>query len=690
MTSWSHTLDLIRAARKKPAGWDLRKVWRVTAFRRHRAASAPVARALAFRNVLDQARPRFYAGEKVCGSKRSFFEETLPKGITEDTLKAAAAEHDRVGQRDFGAGFDHTLADYPTLLRIGINGYREQVRQSAAAHKRAGERDFLEAVAIGLDALAGFIRRYAEAAERRGDPSAAERLRAVAGPPPATFRQAVQLVWMTHIAFVSEGRYAMALGRLDQYLLPFYRRDIANGNLTEAQALDVLCHLWIRMEELAEVTNICTGGQTPDGHDATNELSFLCLEATRLVQSPHTNLSARFHDGTPDRFHRACFNVIRTGVGFPAIFNDHVLVDGLIEAGIPPEIARDHCMVGCIETMLAGRQQAWSDSRFNTLLSLLKTLRHLREDPSPSWEKLMTRFRRVLARDIAEHVSAINAHIARYPPARFPDPFLSALTRDCIGRARDINDGGAEFPRFHGICIMGLATLVDSLTALQTLVFDKRRIPFSSLMSALDSDFAGAEPMRQRLLNHAPKYGTGEPAVDTLAARIVRWTSGECLKHKTADGGRFMAAMAANISNIAAGKATGATPDGRKAGTPLSDAASPYFGRDVKGPTAFLRSVATPDYRQTLSGSVINMKFQPEFFQDEDGASRFGALTRFFVRHRIPELQFNFTDNRDLLAAQKDPEKYRSMVVRVSGFSAYFVELSREVQQDVIRRRAHG
>ena len=225
---------------------------------------------------------------------------------------------------------------------------------------------------------------------------------------------------------------------------------------------------------------------------------------------------------------------------------------------------------------------------------------------------------------------------------------------------------------------------------MKTLVFDEQRVTYDVLMDVLDADFVGCEALRQMLMNRAPKYGNDEDVVDAIAAFLVDWTSRECLEHEIAGGGRFVSAMAANVSNIPAGKEVGATPDGRRAFTPLSDAASPYFGRDVHGPTAFLNSVSRPDYHRVLTGSVINMKFEPVYFRDAQGERAFLALMKVFVRNRVQELQFNFTGNEVLVDAQKNPELHRDLVVRVSGFSAYFVTLSREVQDDVIRRRAHA
>jgi formate C-acetyltransferase len=407
------------------------------------------------------------------------------------------------------------------------------------------------------------------------------------------------------------------------------------------------------------------------------------------VQSPYTNLSARFHDGTPETFYNACFDVIRTGVGFPAIFNDHVLISGLVEIGVPVEVARDHCMVGCIETMLPGRQQAWSDSRYNMPFQLTTAMQKLRGQPGLTFGQVHEAFLEEMRVSIDKHCQNFNAYVVQFPADRFPDPFLSALTRDCIGRAKDINDGGAEFKRMHGIAVMGLGTTSDSLAALKTLVFDEKKIGYDELLDAMAANFEGREPLRQMLINQAPKYGNDDDRVDAFAVFLVDWTARECLKHEVAGGGRFVSAMAANTNNIPAGKEVGATPDGRHAFTPLSDAASPYFGRDVNGPTAFLNSVAKPDYHMVLTGSVINMKFEPSFFQGAGGTKVFTSLMKAFVRKRVPELQFNFTGNERLLAAQKSPESHRDLVVRVSGFSQYFVHLTKEVQDDVIRRRAH-
>ncbi len=669
--------------------YDVRPYWRVMAYRAHAGKPEPIVRAEAMANVLDHVSLHLYEGEMIVGSRAGFASHDIPGGLSATDHEAVQAEHKERGRRDFWAGHDHTLADYPTLLAEGIGGLIARAETSWKQHAEPDRRVFLEAVIITLEAFSRYVGRHADACRKAGRAELAEALDRVVRQPPRTLHEAMLLVWLTHMVFVSQDRYANALGRIDQYLLPFYRRDLADGRLTREQALDLFCHLWAHIEELGEVTNIAIGGLTPDGQDATNELSYVCLEATAAVLSPHTNLSARFHDDSPEAFHRACFECIRTGVGFPAIFNDHVLIQGLEEIGIPLPVARDYCMVGCIETMLAGRQPAWSDSRFDTPKYLLQSLQRLRTEPQRTYERLMELFQEELRSGFDTHAANVNRYIAQFPVERFPDPFLSAVTRHCIERGLDINAGGAEYPRFHGVGVMGLATVADSLAAVKKLVFEERSVDFDSLMAALDASFQGCEPLRQQMMNRAPKYGNADPYVDDIAAWLVSFVSDECLRHTVVGGGRFVSAIASNVQNISAGRTIGATPDGRLAGTPLSDAASPYFGRDMNGPTAFLQSVAAPDYHNVLTGSVVNMKLEPEFFRGEEGARLFSSFTHALVRDRIQELQFNFTGNETLRKAQEKPEAYGNLVVRVSGFSAYFTRLGRDVQDDIIRRRAH-
>jgi formate C-acetyltransferase len=669
------------------AAFDMARYWHGTSYLETAPGTPePRARARAFGRALHEIPKRIPGDSLFCG-EQDWLMDSLPMLGAE----AGCADYERAvnadrSRRSFCAGYDHTIPDYPELLRVGIGGLLGRVASSRRTNP--GATVILDAMAGCLQAFSGFVMAYAEEASRLGMKDLHNVLAKIHVAPPASFREAIQLVWLVHVAMSSEGRRHNALGRIDQYLLPFYEADLRNGTLSRDEALNLLCHAWCMIEGMHEITNLCIGGLKPDGTDATNELSYLCLAATERVRSPSTNLSARFHDGSPERYHRACAEVILSGIGFPAIFNDHTTIPALERLGIPVEAARDYALVGCIEPMIAGRQQAWGDSRFNTPQCLLEALVDLPACGTDSEADLFSRFVTRLRARLVAHAARINAQIAAYDPAEHPDPFLSSLTADCIGRGQDINGGGAKFKRMHGIAGMGLGTLADSLAAIKKLVIEERTIDFATLREALASDFSGNEPLRLMLANRAPKYGNAEPYVDEIARDIVKAFARECLALHTCDGGRFVPCMAANIQNISAGKEIGATPDGRRAETPLSDAASPYYGRDMKGPTAFISSVATPDYTD-IACSVVNMRLNPEFFRGAEGVTRFTAFSKAFVAKRIQELQFNVNDDAVLKAAMDHPQAHRNLVVRVSGFSAYFTSLDKEIQHDILRRRSH-
>ncbi len=669
--------------------FDLARYWRGISYDENPGMPDPMERALALKKTLERVDTHLLEGEPFCGSLDSFRLSSLPPWLPQERYQEGIDAEARKGTRSFWGGIDHTLPDYPMLLADGIGGVRRKAEQAEMALGRTDrERTFLGAVMVALDALSLFIGRHADAAERAGDGEMALSLRRITNSPPRGLLDAMRLVWFTHLVLTSEGRGAMALGRADQYLLPCYRRDVEEGILTRREAQDLFCHLWVKIDAMGQVTNICVGGMASDGTDATNELSYLCLEATRLVRSPSTNLSARFHDGTPDDFHVACAKVIRTGIGFPAIFNDHVTVAGLESLGVPASDARDYCMVGCVETMLAGRQPPWSDSRFNLPLCLSAALDELRGRVVLTFNDVWDAFESNVASRLREHTTQVDAHVARYPAEAFSDPLLSALTRDCVARARDLHDGGARFGRYHGFARMGLGTITDSLSAVREAVFIKKLFTFDEVMDAVDADFEGCEHIRRALLNE-PKYGNDIPEVDALAARVVDGFTAACLGERMRGGGRFIPLLGSNIQNISAGRELKATTDGRRAFEPLSDSASPSFGRDLRGPTAFLGSVAVPDYTSSVGGTVVNMRFAPEHFAGDEGVRRFVSFLKVFIKRRIHELQFNFTGTETLADAVAHPERYRDLVVRVSGFSAFFVNLPPEVQNDVIRRRAH-
>ncbi len=704
--------DALRAAREPQGLIDLRPLWRGRALEASAGLPMAVRRARALEAVLDGMALCLCPEECLAGSLAGVLAPALPAEWSPEAADRWRTVDRENGERTFLTGFDHCAVDYAGLLRVGLGGLVAQVDRSLATHAGAREQGFLQGVRIALGAAQRFALRWAAECEQAADaaPGAGLRLRMaadlrhVSGEPPETFQQAVQLVWLIHLIFALEGRGAMAFGRLDQYLWPTYARAVARGE--QGAARDTLRCLWAKLEEPLirnPVQNIAIGGVRPDGADATNALSLLILDVTREMGTPNSNLSARIHAGTPQRFLEACCEVIKTGIGFPALFNDEVLVPAVTDLGVPLEVARDLAFVGCIETFLPGRMPPWSDSRVNLLMAVDRALRDgvdgltgQRRGPATgsaaelaTFDTFLAAYRRQLAYMVAQHCEAIGARQAGVPAQDYPSPFLSAFIGDCIARGRDVNDGGAEYGAWHGPAGMGLASAADALAAIRMLVYDREAITLEQLVAALDADFAGQEPLRQRLLHQAPKYGNDDPYVDALAATVAQAFCAEVLARRLPCGGRFVPLLAANVANIAAGKEVGATPDGRRAGEPVSDAASPTFGRDERGPTAVISSLTQVDYRPVVGGSVVNVKFAPGTLAGPEGTALLRWLvTTYFARGGM-QLQCNVTGRETLEAARLAPQEYRDLVVRVSGFSALYVTLSDAVQRDILARTEH-
>ncbi len=706
--------DLSRRVREYAAARSCHMApqWRATAFRDSAGEPMTLRRARALNAVLTHCDLPLWPGELLVGLGNPL--RCAPPGATDAAALKADAEYCAgFGGRGFGTHSDHHAPDYPRLLRLGLGGLAAEAR--AALARASGDpkgQDFLTSVCTALAGASVFFRRWAHRLELAAAEYPAEsgllktqaaRLAHLAEQPPRDFADALQLVYSTHTMFQLDERYAMAFGRLDQYLYPFYQADLDAGRLDPAAATRLLEHFFAKITVDGDVQNIALGGVHPhDGSDATNDLSNLILDACRTIGLPGGNCTARIHPGTPATFLRKCGETIRTGIGYPALFNDAVQISALVEQGYPLEEARDYCFVGCIEVFIPGRMGPWTDSRFNTLqcvnLAIFRGVnsrtgqREEADTGEPAtWEEFYTAFRTHLQRRLRRHVDGLNRTIAgaQAHAEEWTSPLMSALTADCIARGRDLNDGGARWPANAGTAIMGIGVTADALTAVRTFVYERRRFSLDELRALLRADFEGFEKERLELLAGAPKYGNNDDAVDALAVRVVEDAAGELLRHRTPLGGRHWGLLGANVQNISGGREVGATPDGRRSGQPLSDAASPTFGRDLQGPTAAIRSIAKLPYRLCPGGNVVNLKLHPSALAGETGLAAFAGLVRSCFDLGGIQLQFNTTDRRTLEAAMQNPEPYRDLVVRVSGFSAHFTSLDRAVQEDILERSEH-
>ncbi len=667
---------------------------------------------------------------------RIFREEIYPywqgKSL-EDVLRArcgaaldALAPVVKINQKDHAQG--HICPNVETWLRVGPAGLAACARDCAA---RAGgeRRDFYQAVETVMEGACAFYRRYErllfelagqETASQENLLACAAVCRDLADRPAQTFREAVQAVWMLFVILHLESNASsFSPGRLDKILWPYYERDMRNGLLSRQEALELIECLFLKFNSIVYMRNansakyfagfpigfnIALGGQDDDGNDFVNELSFLFLRAQAHLGLPQPNLSVRLHKGTQDALLEEAVRVVARGSGMPQFFNDEAVIPALENVGVSEKDARGYAIVGCVELTPTGCCLGWSDAamfNLNKVLELtltggrcLLTGKQLGPDAGTladyaDFAALEDAFRRQIDYFIDKMLPLLE-EVERAHQELLPTPFLSTVVDGCMERGVDVTRGGARY-NLSGIQMIQVANLADSLAALKELVYEKRKIAPERLLAALRTDFAGEEPLRQMLLNRAGKYGNDLEAVDALAAKWAAYFRGALEKHKNYRGGPYHTGLYTVSAHVPMGQNVGASPDGRHAREPLADGGmSPVYGRDVCGPTAVLKSVSHIDSGLASNGGLLNMKFLPSFFETEAGIHKFGLFLRAFVDLKIPHVQFNVVRPESLRDAQREPEKYRSLTVRVAGYTAYFVELARDLQNEIIARTSYA
>ena len=712
-----HLEAIRKAVGIRPAGENIATdLIRYRSLRKNFDKTPLMAKALAQKEWFERFPTSVYDCDRIAGNRRGNFVTEYD----ETELRAARKTLASYGSLHFGTNSDHFAPAYGRFLADGIRGTLARIDASLDAHRDdAAKTEFLTAQRLVTEGFQTFVGRYAEAARevaaktdsdeyRRELERLAADLCAVVSEPPVTLRQALNLVWLIHLSFTFQGKYAMALGRLDQYLLPYYRHDIEAGILTPEDAEDLFASVFIKLTESRwtggdDVVNICIGGVTPDGQEGVNELSYRILHAVRDCNVPGPNLSARLHEGIPDEFIDECLRVIGTGLGYPALMNDRVNIPALARHGYRPEHARDYCFVGCIENFIPGRQPAWSDGRFNMPKFLeavffrgksMSDDTYLGLDTGPledlvTMEDFLGAYEQQVAYAASEYTAEFNNMNSGINYRNYAEPWMSVFCEDCIARGMDINAGGALYPSAHGACMMGIATVADSLAAIEKNVYLDKTCTLAELRDAMAADFAGYERLRAKLAA-APKYGNDDPFVDKYAVWFVEFTDAVFSQYHTRDGGPFYTAIASNTASVYCGKSTGATPDGRHAGAPLSDAASPTYGMDREGPTAAFLSLSKPDYRLVSCGTVVNQKYTPDMLTDPVKRDALLSAIKVYFHRGGQEVQINCVSRETLMDAMEHPENYLDLVVRVSGFSAYFVSLDRAVQEDILHRTEHA
>ena len=639
------------------------------------------------------------------------------------------------------AGDAHLAVNYERILKDGLKGYEKRVKECKASLDLTDPDSidkycFYNAVLIVLDAVRAFANRYSVLAkklaemelnqERKLELLEMSRICAkVPYEPAETFQEAVQSVWFIQLILQIESNgHSLSYGRFDQYMYPYYDRDIKNGNITEAEALELLTCLWIKTLTINKVRsqahtlssagspmyqNVTIAGQTTDKKDAVNDLSFLVLKSVAQTRLTQPNLTVRYHKNINKQFLDECVEVMRLGFGMPALNNDEIIIPSFMDWGVKEEDAYNYSAIGCVETAVPGKwgYRCTGMSYINFPRMLLCTMNNGVDLTSnkrftkgygyftemESYEELLKAWDKTV-REITRYSVIVENAIDKASERDVPDVLCSALTDDCIARGKTIKEGGAVYDFISGLQV-GIANMADCLAAIKKLVYEEKKITRQELWAAILDDFSSPEnkKIQEMLICEAPKYGNDDDYVDQLIVEAYDSYIDEIEKYPNTRynrgpiGGIRYAGTSSISANVGQGMSTMATPDGRNAFEPLAEGCSPAHNSDKNGPTAVFKSVSKLRTNKITGGVLLNQKMTPQMLSTEENRQKLELLIQtFFNRLHGYHVQYNIVSKETLIDAQKHPEKHKDLIVRVAGYSAFFNVLSKKTQDDIIGR----
>ena len=664
--------------------------------------------------------------------------------MTEDMKKLSFVDPDAdkpefsAFMETIGGGPGYACPDWERVIKVGFGNIREEARERLAAIDVNSGKDlrkiaFYKGVIISCDAIMGLSGRCAALARKmmadEKDPQRKAELAQIAeicdrvpAKPAQTFWEAMQGIWLTYTALnLQWPEPSMSMGSMDQYLYPYYQRDLEAGRITPERAQELFDCMWIKhaeqnfilgMRQNLYYPGFCTmhhipiGGQTRAGEDASNELSYMALQATANTRLYQPNVALRVFEKTPDSLLAKACEVSRLGSGHPSFFNDEVCIPALLSSGVSLEDARDYSSLGCTAVIPQKKDRGLHRAGLLNLAACMEfvmTNGVWREtgrqisiqtgDPRKfeTFYQVMEALTRQLEHLVKVHCAmCVLSEIAYYELCS--TPLMSSIIGGCMESGVDRMQGGAVYNFGHNARGTGLADIADSLSAIKKLVFEEKSVTMSELIEALDRNFEAKEDesLRQMLINRAPKYGNNDDYVDMLARKAAGIYGRATKRYKTLFGHDFHPSFSSQSGNVPLGKVVGALPSGRKAGLPLAEGASPSQGRDKKGPTAVINSVGKIDTITLSGGCILNQKFHPNVLAGKEGLEKFKSLIRVYFRNKGWHCQFNVVDGNLLKDAQKNPERYPDLLVRVAGYSTLFVGLPKNVQDDIISRTEQG
>jgi formate C-acetyltransferase len=637
------------------------------------------------------------------------------------------------------SGDGHVVVDYERVLNVGMKGLLDEAERALSGthlgtHEGPSRRLFLRAVITCLKAAIAFSKRYSNEASRLAarehEPERRKELEAIAAVcervpehPARSFHEALQATWFAHMLLWMESNgHSVGLGRMDQYLYPYYKADMESGKLTSERVLELLGCFFVKVCEIKKIRPwpetqyksgyptfqaITVGGQTAEGRDATNELSYAILDVTAQMRLPEPVVVVRVHEGSPHEFlMKAGEALVKHGGGLPSFFGDRAIIGAMTDAGIPLDDARNHAIIACSEPVVPGKHVSHTGS--STYLNLPKILEMSLNggvDPATklglhpvqgslgdfeSFDEVFAAFREQLSY-YAAFVPALNNITSYLDTIYYPSPYTSSLLAFRIEMGKDMSEGGGPNETNTIVQGHGLPNVANALYALKKQVFDDKALTAAAVHQALLSDFAGPDGERIRqILYKSSKYGNDQEDVDSMAAQVAKVFTEEVRRHDPPwRGGVFGVSFQGLTANVPEGRATGATPDGRRAGEALADNLSPQAGTDVNGPTAVTLSVSKIDQSRCLNGNLLNLKFHPTAVAGEGLSKLIALIKTYLVDLSGWQVQFNIVSADKLKAAQAEPDLYRDLIVKVAGYSAQFISLDRALQDQIIQRTEH-
>ncbi len=617
-----------------------------------------------------------------------------------------------------GTGIGHVIVNYENVLRKGLLKILEEMEN------REGE--YFDAVRTEMIAVLRFAERFSHKASEMAEIETDERKKCelreisricnkVPAEPAGTFHEALQSFWFIHLLIQTESNgHSMSTGRFDQYMFPYYDIDIKNGKIDRESATELLELLWVKLTSLIKIRdeyysvafaghpmfqNLTIGGQNADGSDATNELTKLILDATANIRVTQPSVSFRWHKNTPEDIKLKVVDVISKGLGMPGLFNDDAIIPMMIEKGTNLSEAHEYSVLGCVEPIIGGKSDPRQNIGYVNLPKILEITLNDGRDPKSgklvgretgdprdfkSFNELWLAFEEQIDYTI-ELLTRADRVAASVHAQNTPTPFISSLLEGCNESGKTMQEGGAIY-NSGGIMGVGIAIAADSLEVLRKFVFEKKETSMDELLEILSSNYEGHEELRIRLENDPSKYGNDIERVDFIARDVGRAFCNSIQSRMTTRNGLYHGALFSVSMYIPQGEVLGATPDGRRAGHMISDGVSPTQNRDVNGPTAAMKSVARLDHGLCYNGTLYNMKFTPDFFDTESRRKKFISMVDTYFKMGGFHVQFNVVSRETLEDAKINPLQHRDLIVRVAGYSAYFIELDPFVQDEVIAR----